>query len=193
MSLTSELLRKQNVTAPSFQLYNSRTAATGTDGTISILANSSTLDEVTMGFITVDTEVTTSLGTGSLALGVNIAGTLTEFLTLNDSNDGEVSILKNLEINDNSINNVSSIQISDSVSAVHGLLQGLTGTGVRLTLTSGEALQILDNITNIFSLNTASGLVLGTGLDLTIGTGGNILHFPYTLMVQTCLQILAVV
>lgn len=50
------------------------------------------------------------------------------------------------------------IQISDSTPNVHGVLQGIVATGVRLTLTAGEKLQIFDNITPILEINQTSGL-----------------------------------
>lgn len=58
------------------------------------------------------------------------------------------------------LNNVSSLQITDSVGGVHGLLQGLAGTGIRLTLTSGETFQLFDNITNILEMTNAFGMDL---------------------------------
>lgn len=62
------------------------------------------------------------------------------------------------------------IQINDSASAIHGLLQGVISTGVKLTLTAGEKFQIFDSATDILEINLASGLnmlnhniVMGTG------------------------------
>ena len=75
-----------------------------------------------------------------------------------------------VDVKDNTIDNVSSIQITDASSNVHGLLAGVTATGVRMTLTAGEMLQIYDNVTSIVNINTASGVVLNN-VDLTMGTG----------------------
>ena len=72
---------------------------------------------------------------------------------------------------DNGLNNVSAIQISDTASSVHGLIQGLASTGVRLTLTSGEKYQIYDNITKLIELD-GSDLTL-SGIDLVFtGSSG---------------------
>lgn len=72
------------------------------------------------------------------------------------------------------LNNIAALSITDSVGGVHGLLQGLAATGIRLTLTAGEKFQIFDNITNILELDTASGLVLGTDIDFSTFDGTNI-------------------
>ena len=64
------------------------------------------------------------------------------------------------------LNNVSSIQISDSVGGIHSLLQGLAGVGTRLTLTAGEKFQIFDNITQLLEIDTASGFnVFGNSIN----------------------------
>ncbi len=107
MALTDSTLQKNNVTAPSFQLYNTRTEATGTAGTISILANTAnTSTGVAMGFIIADTEVETTDGRGSLRFGVNIDGLPTEYLNLNEGNDEQVNILKEVDMTTNKIVNV---------------------------------------------------------------------------------------
>ena len=72
------------------------------------------------------------------------------------------------------LNNVSSIQISDSIGGVHGLLQGLVTPEVRLTLTAGEKFSIFDNITNILEIDNTTGLtMLGTHV---INMGNNIIN-----------------
>ena len=71
------------------------------------------------------------------------------------------------------LNNLSALQISDSVGSVHGLLQGLAALGVRLTLTTGEVFQIFDNITNIFQVDNSGINIFGRNIGM--GTGGNII------------------
>ena len=66
----------------------------------------------------------------------------------------------NHDAGDFALNDVSSIQISDSASGVHGLLQGLASTGVRLTLTSGEKFEIFDNITPLLQIDNTTGLTM---------------------------------
>lgn len=104
MILTDSILEKRNVTAPSFQLYNTRAAQTGTAGTINILANSTSVPTgISMASIIADTEVIAGSGIGSMKLAVNLSGVPTAFLSLNDSNDGVVKLLKSLNINFNNI------------------------------------------------------------------------------------------
>lgn len=104
MVLTDSTLEKRNVTAPTFQLYNTIAAQVGTAGTISFLANSSGVPTgISMASIIADTEVITGSGIGSMKLAVNLSGTPTSFVTLNDSNDGVVKILKTLNMNTNPI------------------------------------------------------------------------------------------
>ena len=72
------------------------------------------------------------------------------------------------------LNDVSSIQISDSVGGVHGLLQGLVTPEVRLTLTTGEKFSIFDNITNILEIDDTIGLkMLGSHV---INMGNNVIN-----------------
>ena len=69
----------------------------------------------------------------------------------------------NHDAGDFALNNVSSIQISDSVGGVHALLQGLATPETRLTLTTGEKFSIFDNITSILEIDNATGLkMIGT-------------------------------
>jgi len=104
MVLTDSTLEKRNVTAPTFQLYNTRLAQVGTAGTIAILANSVNIPTgATMGFIIADTEVETGDGTGSMKLGVNVNGFLTSFIEINDSNDGNIKFKTNLDLGNNFI------------------------------------------------------------------------------------------
>ena len=101
MVLSDNTLEKRNVTAPVFQLYNTRTAAVGTAGTMQILANTgNTSTGIPMGFIISDTEVATGDGSGSLKLGVNLNGTPTLFMTMNDNNSGDIEILTDVRIDD---------------------------------------------------------------------------------------------
>lgn len=58
------------------------------------------------------------------------------------------------------LNKIAALQITDSVGGVHGLLQGLIATGVRLTLTAGEKFQLFDNITNILEITDTFGMDL---------------------------------
>lgn len=120
MILSDSTLQKLNVTAPSFELYNTRAAATGTAGTINILANSTSIPTgATMGFIIGNTESISGNGTGSLDFGVNVAGVLTSFLTMNDNNDGDVRVNKDfVPTTDNSFQlGLSSLRWSEVVCA----------------------------------------------------------------------------
>lgn len=63
------------------------------------------------------------------------------------------------------LNNVSSIQISDSIGGVHSLLQGLAGTGTRLTLTAGEKFEIFDNITQLLEISANEVNVFGNSIN----------------------------
>jgi len=104
MALTDSTLEKRNVTAPVFQLYNTRTEQVGTAGSISILANTAnTSTGVSMGFITADTEVETTDGSGSLKFGVNLNGTPTNLITINDSNSGDIEFFTDLDMNANAL------------------------------------------------------------------------------------------
>lgn len=79
----------------------------------------------------------------------------------------------NHDAGDFALNNVSSIQISDAVGGIHGIIQGLAAIGVRLTLTTSEQFNIFDNITNIFQVDNSGINIFGR--DLGMGTGGNII------------------
>ena len=65
-----------------------------------------------MAFLIGDTEDIASDGTGSLSIGVRIAGVATNFLTINDGDDGVVKLLKNLNANSNDILNADRFQMS---------------------------------------------------------------------------------
>jgi len=104
MILTDSTLEKRNVTAPIFQLYNTRTAQTGTAGVINILANTVGIPTgIPMGFIISDTEVETGNGSGSISFGVNLNGIPTSFIKINDNNDGNVKLFSNLDLGGNFI------------------------------------------------------------------------------------------
>jgi len=130
MILSDSTLEKRNVTAPVFQLYNTRVEQVGTAGTIAILANTAnTSTGVSMGFITSDTEVETTDGSGSLKFGVNLNGTPTNLLTLNDNNDGNVKLLTNLDLGDNFLQ-LEEITLPANPAADNGLiyLRDVAGT-----------------------------------------------------------------
>jgi len=113
--LTDSTLEKRNVTAPVFQLYNTRTAQTGTAGTINILANTgNTPTGISMGFIIADTEIETGDGSGSMKLGVNLNGIATSLIELNDSNDGSIKIKSALNVDNNVINTIKELQFDIS-------------------------------------------------------------------------------
>ena len=113
MILTDSTLEKRNVTAPVFQLYNTIAAQTGTAGSINFLANSTDVSTgISMGFLIADTEAIAGNGRGSLKQGVNLDGTPTLFLTMNEGNDEQVDILKETDFNANDVLNVNRLQIS---------------------------------------------------------------------------------
>jgi hypothetical protein len=68
------------------------------------------------------------------------------------------------------LNNIAALSITDSVGGVHGLLQGLVATGIRLAVTAGETFQLFDNVTSMVNISTSGGIV-SNNLDLTMGTG----------------------
>jgi len=75
---------------------------------------------------------------------------------------------------DFALNDVSSLQISDSIGGIHALLQGLVTPETRLTLTAGEKFSIFDNITSILEIDDTTGLkMLGTHV---INLGNNIIN-----------------
>lgn len=97
----------------------------------------------------------------------------TPFFSSGGGGDPNTPWTENQDAANFALNNVSSIQISDSIGGVHSLLQGLAGVGTRLTLTAGETFQIFDNITNILEITNTFGMDLKqhdlfgvTGIDL---------------------------
>ena len=138
MILSDSTLEKRNVTAPVFQLYNTRAAQTGTAGTINILANSADISTgIPMAFILADTEVITGDGTGSMKLGVNLAGIPTSFIEINDSNDGNVKLQTNLDLGANFMQ-LTEIALPTNPAADNGLiyLRDVAGTTTPFFLNS---------------------------------------------------------
>lgn len=157
MFLTDSLLEKRNVTAPSFQLYNTRTEQVGTAGTISILANTAnTSTGVAMGFIISDTEVATTDGRGSLRFGVNIDGIPTEYLNLNEGNDEQVNVLADLDLNTFDIINIDRAKFVEDSGAISA------NTDSVILLNSSNQFQFNTNEANdfIFSFNNEASLIL---------------------------------
>jgi len=145
MFLTDALLEKRNVTAPAFQLHNTRVAQTGTVATIAFLANSTNISTgVSMAFILSDTESITGNGTGSMALGVNQDGTLTKFITMNDSADGVVKILTDLNLNSNNITQINKLLFAitgqDIESTVAGLIYDVPTSDFHLFQVNGSSI-----------------------------------------------------
>jgi len=136
MILTDALLEKRNVTAPAFQLYNTRTAATGTAATISMLANTvGTGTELAMGFIVADTESLALNGAGSLHFGVLIDGAANTFMEFNDGNDSKIDFNHEIDMNSNQISELAD-PISDQQAATKKYVDD--NAGVQNTIIDGN-------------------------------------------------------
>jgi len=204
MVLTDSTLEKRNVTAPVFQLFNTRTEQVGTAGTISILANTAnTSIGVSMGFITADTEVETTDGSGSLKFGVNLNGTPTNLITINDSNSGDIEFLTNLILGTNFVqfsqitepaaatvgNSEGNVFFDDttdppilmikkksSVGAVSVVSLEASGSGVFLPLAGGTMSGDIDMNANALILDADGDSQIQAGTDdvVQISTGGTV-------------------
>ena len=72
------------------------------------------------------------------------------------------------------LNNIASLQITDNIGGLHGSLQGLAGSGIRLSLISGEEFEIFSNITSILKISNTIGLeMVGSHV---IKMGNNIIN-----------------
>jgi hypothetical protein len=179
MLLSDTTLEKRNVTAPTFQLYNTRAAQTGTAGSINILANSSDISTgIPMGFILADTEVITGDGTGSMKFGVNLDGVATLFLTMNDSNDGNVKLLTNLDLGANFMQ-LTEIALPSNPAANDGLIyvRDVAGTttpffldssGTETSMIASGGASVLTTKGDIFTFDTADAR-------LPVGSNGQVL------------------
>ena len=170
MILTDTTLEKRNVTAPTFQLYNTIAAQTGTAGTMAFNANSTlTSTGVAMAFLIGDTENIASDGSGSLKLGVRVAGVPTNFLTINDSEDDSIALLKTLTFSDLAVNPTANGEMNrngaDMFVFSGGALRNMSNIGVA----AGGADVFLSNLTSPTSIN--QDLIPQTGL--TLGTNGD--------------------
>jgi len=178
MILTDSTLEKRNVTAPNFNLNNTRVAATGTVGTFSFIANTTTLSGVNMAFIIGDTENEVGVGSGGLKLGVNLNGIPTLFLTMNDSNDGNVKFSKNLDLNTNylQLESITSPGVTGSASTGRMFMDSdnsnhlsIIRNGGVIDLESASQTPILQNVDyddfNIFDISRISqnGIVPTSG------------------------------
>jgi len=198
MVLTDSTLQKRNVTAPIFELFNTRDAEVGTAGTIQFLANTATFpDGAIMGFIFADTEVITTTGSGSLRFGVNLNGVSTEFFNLNDGNDEEVNFLQNLDMNSHDITNASYIASDTDNRPGSGFIRMAFADELRMRNSENgddviiqAALTTLDIVTQDaiaftiaggvqmyvgeFDISVQQNDIVNTGSILPNGTGGNV-------------------
>jgi len=99
MTESTTTLKKESTIAPSFVLFNSRTAAVGTAANLYFDAKETTTGNVSMGHIIADTEDAAVNGSGSMHLGVRESGVQTNYIELNEANDTSVRINRSLIMN----------------------------------------------------------------------------------------------
>lgn len=103
MTESTTTLKKESTIAPSFVLFNSRTAAVGTAANLYFDAKETTTGNVSMGHIIADTEDAAANGSGSMHLGVRESGVQTNYIELNEANDTSVRINRSLVMNTSTI------------------------------------------------------------------------------------------
>tara|TARA_R110000765_G_scaffold5223_3_gene16325 strand:+ start:2308 stop:3795 length:1488 start_codon:yes stop_codon:yes gene_type:complete len=103
MTESTTTLKKESTISPSFVLYNSRTAAVGTAANIYFDAKETTTGNVSMGYITAETQDATVNGSGSLHLGVRESGAATNYIELNEADDNNIRIHRSLIMNTSTI------------------------------------------------------------------------------------------
>jgi len=169
MTHTDSTLQKRNVTSPSFELYNTRSAAAGTAGSISFLAESASQSGVAMAYIIGETETATGFGSGSMKLGVNDSGSSTNYIELNDGNSGTIEMFKNLDMNDNNIIDVNILSFS---SAISGQFFGTTVGGIQYHVPSSDSHDFYVADDRIIEIDESHLNMFGNELDFN--TGGRV-------------------
>lgn len=161
---TSTLLQKSGVDSTQFiRLVNTfSTPATGALGAFEISGVNDTPTQLTMAFFAGSIVDITSNGSGSAQVGVAIAGVQTDFIRINDNDNGLVDILAQLDMNANDILMGAGANITAG-----GAGEGMTNIG-HLDFTDNLAtpaapLSIFSDGTDIFA-NTGSGTVNFTNI-----------------------------
>jgi len=166
---TSTLLQKSGVDSNQFiRLVNTFSVpATGALGAFEISGVNDTPTQLTMAFFAGSIVQITSSGSGSAQIGVAIDGAQTDFIRVNDSDDGQISFLSDVNFKDNFIQFTERAKPTNPA-ADNGLIYVKDNGGISTPFfldSAGTETSMIESasISNVIIQENSSVLVTDTG------------------------------